>query len=62
MKSDRLSVELNGKSVLKEARLPGIPKSGPVALQHHGGKRDGEWSSPPALVQFRNIYIRELTQ
>jgi len=62
MKSDRLSVELNGKSVLEDALLPGIPKSGPVALQHHGGKRDGEWSSPPALVQFRNICIRELTQ
>ncbi len=62
MKSDRLSVELNGKPVLENARLPGIPKSGPVALQHHGGKRDGEWSSPPALVQFRNIYIRELSQ
>lgn len=62
MKSDRLSVELNGKPVLEFARLPGIPKSGPVALQHHGGKRDGEWSSPPALVQFRNIFIRELTR
>ena len=24
-----------------------------VALQHHGGKRGGEWNSPPSLVQFK---------
>lgn len=60
MKGDRLSVKLNGKQVLKDAQLPGIPAKGPVALQHHGGKKDGEWRSPPALVQFRNISIREL--
>lgn len=59
MRGERLSVKLNGTQVLKDARLPGIPASGPLALQHHGGKRNGEWSSPPALVQFRNIYIRE---
>lgn len=60
MKGDRLSVVLNGQQVIEHARLPGIPKRGPLALQHHGGKRNGEWSSPPALVQFRNIYIKEL--
>lgn len=60
MKGDRLSVKLNGQQVLKDARLPGIPEKGPIALQHHGGRKDGEWSSPPALVQFRNIAIREL--
>jgi hypothetical protein len=47
MKGDRLSVKLNGKQVLNNAQLPGIPESGPIALQHHGGKRNGEWSSPP---------------
>jgi hypothetical protein len=60
MKGDRLTVVLNGTTVIKNAQLPGIPERGPIALQHHGGKRDGEWSSPPALVQFRNISIREL--
>ncbi|MBP88387.1 MAG: hypothetical protein CMJ64_17010 [Planctomycetaceae bacterium] len=60
MKGDRLSVKLNGKQVLDDAQLPGIPEKGPIALQHHGGKKDGEWRSPPALVQFRNISIREL--
>lgn len=56
-----LSVELNGKQVLKDAELPGLPESGPIGLQHHGSKNEeGEWTSPPALVQFKNIYIKEL--
>ena len=58
---DRLSVKLNGQQVLKNAQLPRIPSRGPIALQHHGGKdEDGNWRSPPALVQFRNIAIKEL--
>lgn len=60
MKGDRLGIKLNGKQVLENAQLPGIPARGPIALQHHGGKRNGEWSSPPSLVQFRNISIKEL--
>jgi hypothetical protein len=61
MRGDRLSVKLNGKQVLTDAQLPGIPSRGPIALQHHGGKgRDGQWNSPPSLVQFRNIAIKEL--
>jgi hypothetical protein len=61
MKGERVSVKLNGKQVLEEAQLPGIPERGRIALQHHGGKnKDGEWTSPPALVQFRNIAIKEL--
>ena len=28
--------------------------------QHHGSKENGEWVSPPALVQFRNVSIKEL--
>jgi hypothetical protein len=60
MKGDRLWVKLNGHQVIDDAQLPGIPERGPIALQHHGGKnKNGEWTSPPALVQFRNIHIRE---
>lgn len=55
-----LTVNLNGQRVIVNAKLPGLPESGPIGLQHHGTKRDGEWISPPALVQFRNIYIREI--
>lgn len=58
MKGDRLTVELNGIVVIENAQLPGVPESGPIGLQHHGGKRNGEWVSPPSLVQFRNIYIK----
>jgi hypothetical protein len=60
MKGDRMTVELNGIVVINNALLPGIPKSGPIGLQHHGSKKDGDWVSPPSLVQFRRIYIKEL--
>ena len=60
MKGDRLTVVLNGTTVLENAELPGIPARGPIALQHHGQKKDGVWTGPPSLVQFRNISIKEL--
>jgi len=46
---NRITVVVNGKTVIREARLPGLPKRGPIALQHHGDH-----------VQFANIYIKEL--
>jgi hypothetical protein len=60
MRGDRLTVVLNGETVIANAQLPGVPARGPIALQHHGEKKNGEWVGPPALVQFRNISIREL--
>jgi hypothetical protein len=60
MKGTRLTVVLNGERVIENAELPGVPGRGPIALQHHGSKKDGKWVSPPALVQFKNISIREL--
>jgi hypothetical protein len=60
LKGDRLTVVLNGKTVIENAELPGIPERGPIALQHHGGYRDGKYLGPPSLVQFRNIRIRAL--
>ena len=60
MSGNRLTVELNGKMVLDNAELPDLPETGPIALQHHGAKRDGVWSGPPSLVQFRNIFIKKL--
>jgi hypothetical protein len=60
MKGDRLTVVLNGEKVIDSAQLPGIPERGRFALQHHGGKKDGKWTGPPSLVQFRNISIKEL--
>jgi len=60
MQGDRLTVVLNGTTVIENAQLPGVPARGPIALQHHGDLKDGKWVSPPALVQFRNIYVKEL--
>ncbi|MAS94653.1 MAG: hypothetical protein CMO55_15755 [Verrucomicrobiales bacterium] len=61
MKGDRLTVVLNGHTVIEDALLPEVPEKGRIALQHHGGKKaDGEWSPASSLVQFRNIYIKEL--
>ena len=61
MIGDRLTVRLNGTLVLENAELPNVPARGPIGLQHHGAQKDGEWVSPPALVQFRNISIKELS-
>lgn len=60
MRGDRVTVVLNGKTVIRRAQLPGIPAEGSLALQHHGGKRNGKWNSPPSLLQFKNIFIKEL--
>lgn len=60
MRGSRLTVVLNGQTVINNAELPGIPASGPIALQHHGSKKGDVWTSPPSLVQFRNISIAEL--
>jgi hypothetical protein len=60
MRGTRLDVVLNGEHIIAAAELPGVPPEGPIALQHHGAKKDGVWVAPPSLVQFRNIAIREL--
>ena len=60
LKGDRLTVVLNGRTVLQEAHLPGVAAKGPIGLQHHGEWKDGQWVSPPALVQFRNVQVKEL--
>jgi hypothetical protein len=60
VRGNRLTVVLNGQTVINAAELPELPATGPVGLQHHGGKKGGVWTSPPALVQFRNISIEEL--
>jgi len=60
LKGNIVNVELNGHLVIENAELPGLPEKGPIALQHHGKKVDGEWAGPPSLVQFRNIYIKEI--
>lgn len=60
MRGNRLTVVLNGEEVISQAELPGVAPRGPIALQHHGDKKNGVWVAPPSLVQFRNISIKEL--
>jgi type 1 glutamine amidotransferase len=56
-----VKVVLNGKTVIPGATIPDLPARGRLAFQHHGGKnKQGAWSGPPSLVQFKNIYIKEL--
>ncbi len=58
MKGDHLTVTLNEKLIIDDAQLPGVPRQGPLALQLHSERKDGEWGA--SLVQFRNIRIKEL--
>lgn len=59
---DRLSVILNGQLVINDAQLPDVPERGKIALQYHGGfnHETGEYHNASSLVQFRNMYIKEL--
>jgi hypothetical protein len=49
LRGERLTVELNGQTLIENARLPGIPARGPIGLQHHGDP-----------IQFANLYVKEL--
>lgn len=60
MKGDRLTVRLNGQLVLDNAQLPGVPARGPIALQHHGARKDGLWGA--SFLQFRRPFIKQLDQ
>jgi hypothetical protein len=52
---------LNGKNVIPKVTLPDLPAEGPIGLQHHGGRSpDGGFTGIPALLQFRNIYVKEM--
>jgi hypothetical protein len=62
VRGNAVSVALNGKTVIAGAQIPDLPPRGRIALQHHGSKKDGKWTSPPALVQFKNIFIKELAK
>ena len=59
---DRVTAVLNGKTVLENSQVPGIPDEGPIVLQHHGGPvgKTGKFKPASSLVQFRNIYIKRL--
>jgi hypothetical protein len=61
MVGDRLTVLLNDHLIIENAQLPDVPEKGRFALQHHGGKNpDGTYKPASSLIQFRNIWIKEL--
>jgi hypothetical protein len=60
VRGNTVKVLLNGKLVLPGVTIPGLPERGPIAFQHHGSKKDGQWAGPPSLLQFRNVFVREL--
>lgn len=59
---DRITVISNGKIVIDNALYPELVKKGPIGLQHHGGinEKTGKLNGASSLVQFRNIWIKEL--
>jgi hypothetical protein len=62
VKGDRVTVINNGKVVIDNALHPGMDKKGPIGFQHHGGinKKTGKLMGASSLVQFRNIWIKEM--
>jgi hypothetical protein len=49
LKGDRVTVILNGETVIEEARIPDLKPEGAIGLQHHGDP-----------IQFANVFVREL--
>lgn len=49
MRGDRVTVVLNGETVIERATLPGVPARGPVGLQDHNDP-----------VEFRNLFLKTL--
>lgn len=62
IKGDRITVANNGVVVIHDALFPGLDQKGPIGLQHHGGvnPETGKLRGASSLVQFRNIWIKQL--
>jgi len=62
VRGDRITIVNNGIIVIDHAWYPGLDVDGPIGLQHHGGinEKTGKLNGASSLVQFRNIWIKEL--
>ena len=45
---NRVRVEVNGETVIRDAEMHGLPAKGPIGLQHEHGP-----------IEFRNVFVRE---
>lgn len=62
VKGEYITIKNNGIAVINNAFYPGLDAAGPIGLQHHGGinPKTGKLKGASSLVQFRNIWIKEL--
>ena len=62
VKGDRITVRLNDILVIENCLISDMPEEGRIGLQHHGGidEQTGELSGASSLIQFRNLWIKEL--
>ena len=62
VKGEYITVKNNGIVVIDNAYYPGLNVKGPIGFQHHGGidTKTGKLEGASSLVQFRNIWIKEL--
>lgn len=62
VQGERITIVNNGIVVIDHALYPGLNVKGAIGLQHHGGinEKTGKLNGASSLVQFRNIWIKEL--
>ncbi|NQU84441.1 MAG: DUF1080 domain-containing protein [Mariniphaga sp.] len=62
IKKDKITIVNNGILVIDNVPYPELDVTGPIGFQHHGGinKNTGKLNGASSLVQFRNIWIKEL--
>jgi len=62
IQGERITIKSNGITIIDNALYPGLDIEGPIGFQHHGGlhPETGKLRGASSLVQFRNIWIKEL--
>ena len=62
VKGERITIKNNGIIVINNAHYPGLNVKGSIGFQHHGGvdAKTRKLKGASSLVQFRNIWIKEI--
>jgi hypothetical protein len=53
-------VVLNDRAVVEGAGIPDLSPRARIRLPRHGHKRNGHGDSPPALIEFKRIFVKGL--